>query len=52
MRRERGAWLIKLGRLHEARRDLQAAQADMPEDARTRELLVALNDLRNDHRGP
>jgi hypothetical protein len=48
MRRERGAWLIKLGRLHEARRDLQAAQADMPEDVRTRELLVGLEAARND----
>ena len=48
MRRERGAWLLKLGRLQEARRDLQAAQAAMPEDVRTRELLHHLGGLRND----
>jgi hypothetical protein len=51
VRRERGAWLIKLGRKQEARSDLQTALADMPEDVRTRELLRDLDALRSDQDG-
>jgi hypothetical protein len=39
MRREKGAWLLRLGRTPEAIRELQAAQQAMPGDARTKSLL-------------
>lgn len=41
MRRERGAWLLRLGRTAEARRELDAAAPDLPGDARLAELRAA-----------
>ena len=38
MHRERGAWLLRLGRRPEALAELQIARAALPEDARTRAL--------------
>jgi hypothetical protein len=52
VRSERGGWLLKLGRTLEARRDLLAALADMPEDGRTRELLTGVDALRTNQGGP
>ena len=40
--RERGYWLMQLGRWEEAGRDLRAARQAMPEDMRTAELLARL----------
>ncbi|MFA6204500.1 MAG: hypothetical protein WC710_15080 [Gallionella sp.] len=45
MRRERGAWLLRLGRLIEARRDLETAMAALPGDVRTEELLTMLQKM-------
>lgn len=39
MHRERGAWLLRLNRRPEARGELLAAAASMPDDARVRQLL-------------
>lgn len=39
LRREKGAWLLALGRVPEARFELQQAQAALPTDARVRQLL-------------
>ncbi len=39
LRREKGSWLLKVGRPQEALAELQRASAVMPNDARTRELL-------------
>lgn len=39
MRRERGGWLLRLGRRSEARVELQAARAGLPDDARVKLLL-------------
>ena len=52
VRRERGGWLLKLGRTLEARRDLLAALADMPEDGHTRELLTGVDAPRANQGGP
>ena len=41
LRRERGAWLMRLGRFADARTELKAAQAATPEDPRVAELLRA-----------
>ncbi len=39
LRREKGAWLLALGRKQEARGELLQAQAELPQDARLRQLL-------------
>lgn len=39
LRREKGAWLLALGRMREARLELQQAQAELPTDLRVRQLL-------------
>jgi regulator of sirC expression with transglutaminase-like and TPR domain len=36
MHRERGVWLLRLGRKSEARAELQLAQAALPDDARVK----------------
>ncbi|MBL9208895.1 MAG: hypothetical protein JNL92_00405 [Opitutaceae bacterium] len=41
LRRERGAWLLRLGKFAAARTELQAAQAAAPDDPRVAELLRA-----------
>lgn len=41
LRRERGTWLMRLGRFADARIELSAAQAAAPDDARVAELLRA-----------
>lgn len=40
VRRERGAWLIKLGNLREALSDLRQVVHEQPDDTRARELLI------------
>ncbi len=44
MRRERGAWLLQLGRVGAARIELGAAQRELPDDTRTRDLLRAITE--------
>lgn len=41
MRRERGAWLVQLGRKAEARAELRAVAPELPGDARVTQLLAA-----------
>jgi len=41
LRREKGAWLLALGRSEEARAELRRAQAEVPDDPRVRHLLAA-----------
>ncbi len=43
LRREKGAWLLALGRVREARFELQQAQAALPTDARVGQLLQEAN---------
>lgn len=44
MRRERGYWLIQLGRTREAQHELRLAAETLPEDPRTRELLQQVSE--------
>lgn len=39
MRREKGAWLLRVGRRDEARHELREAQRELPDDARVRQLI-------------